>query len=75
MPDKAISNTSPLLYLHRCDGLAWLTRLFNLVLVPDAVVFELSEGGNRGFDVPNPKDHSWMKITDPQATPSEWFAA
>jgi hypothetical protein len=55
MPDKAISNTSPLLYLHRCVGLAWLPRLFNLVLVPDAVVFELSEGGNRGFDVPNPK--------------------
>jgi hypothetical protein len=31
MPDKAISNTSPLLYLHRCSGLEWLSRLFILV--------------------------------------------
>ena len=75
MPDKAISNTSPLLYLHRCGGLAWLPRLFTLVCVPGAVAFELAEGRNRGFDVPNPEDLSWMKITDPQATPSEWFAA
>src|SRR3990172_9137636 len=75
MPDKAISNTSPLLYLHRCGGLAWLPRLFTLVCVPGAVAFELAEGKKRGFDVPNPEDHSWMKIMDPQATPSEWFAA
>ena len=75
MPDKAISNTSPLLYLHRCGGLAWLPRLFTLVCVPGAVAFELAEGRSRGFDVPNPEDHFWMKITDPQATPSEWFAA
>jgi len=38
------------------------------------VAFELTEGRSRGFDVPNPEDHSWMKVTDPQATPSEWFA-
>ena len=75
MLDKAISNTSPLLYLHRCGGLAWLPRLFTLVCVPGAVTFELAEGRSRGFDVPNPEDHSWMKITDPQAMPSEWFAA
>jgi hypothetical protein len=74
MPDNAISNTSPLLYLHRCGGLAWLPRLFTLVCVPGAVAFELAEGRSRGFDVPNPEDHSWMKITYPKATPSEWFA-
>lgn len=75
MPDRAISNTSPLLYLHRCGGLAWLSRLFTFVCVPGAVAFELAEGRSRGFDVPNPEDHSWMKIMDPQAMPSEWFAA
>lgn len=75
MPDKAISNTSPLLYLHRCGGLTWLSRLFTLVYVPNAVVFELAEGKSRGFDVPNPEDKLWMKIIDPRATPSEWFAA
>ena len=52
MPDKAISNTSPLLYLHRCGGLAWPPRLFTLVYVPGAVAFELAEGRNRGFDEP-----------------------
>ena len=45
MPDKAISNTSPLLYLHRCGGLAWLSRLFTLVRVPGAVAFELADFG------------------------------
>jgi predicted nucleic acid-binding protein len=75
MPDKAIGNTSPLLYLHRCGGLGWLSRVFTLVYIPGAVAFELTEGRSRGFDVPNPEDHSWIKIMDPQTTPSEWFAA
>jgi len=74
MPDSAISNTSPLLYLHRCGGLTWLQHLFASVCVPAAVASELAEGRTRGFDVPNPQDYSWMKITNPQTTPSEWFA-
>jgi len=45
MADKAISNTSPLLYLHRCGGLAWLPRLFTLVCVPGAVASELERVG------------------------------
>ena len=43
MPD-AISNTSPLLYLHRINGMSWLPRLFTGIYVPGAVVFELMEG-------------------------------
>jgi predicted nucleic acid-binding protein len=46
-----------------------------MVCVPRAVVSELTEGRGRGFDTPNPEDHSWMTITDPSTTPSEWFAA
>jgi hypothetical protein len=31
---KAISNTSPLLYLHRIDVLDWLPMLFSEIWVP-----------------------------------------
>jgi predicted nucleic acid-binding protein len=74
MPDRAISNTSPLLYLHRCGGLMWLQHLFSSIDVPGAVASELEEGRTRGFDVPNLQDYSWMTITNPQMMPSQWFA-
>jgi|ERR1035437_571037 len=73
MPD-AISNTSPLLYLHRIDGLYLLPGLFTVIYVPGAVVFELMEGRQKGYDVPNPSDYDWISIVEPQAMPSEWFA-
>jgi predicted nucleic acid-binding protein len=73
MPD-AISNTSPLLYLHRIDGLNLLRELFNGIYVPGAVVFELMEGRQKGYDVPNPADYDWISIIEPQVMPSEWFA-
>ena len=52
----AISNTSPLLYLYRINGLDWLPQLFGEIWVPDAVVQELDEGRKRGFDVPGVRD-------------------
>ena len=47
MPD-AISNPSPLLYLHRIGVLVWLPELFGEVWIPNAVVGELKEGGSAG---------------------------
>jgi len=73
MPD-AISNTSPLLYLHRIDGLDLLKRLFSEVHVPEAVIFELGEGRQKGYDVPNPIQYDWIRIVEPRVMPSEWFA-
>ena len=73
MPD-AISNTSPLLYLHRINGMSWLPRLFTGIYVPGAVVFELMEGRQKGYDVPNPSDYGWIRIVEPRVMPSEWFA-
>jgi predicted nucleic acid-binding protein len=70
----AISNTSPLLYLHRINGLGWLQQLFGEVWVPEAVVQELNEGARRGFDVPNVEDYDWLTIVTPNHTPSEWLA-
>lgn len=73
MPE-VISNTSPLLYLYRIGALAWLPKLFNEVWIPKAVVIELAEGRRRGYDVPSPRDYSWIQIVDPKSPPSEWLA-
>lgn len=71
---QAISNTSPLLYLHRINGIAWLQQLFGEVWVPEAVVEELNEGARRGFDVPDVANYDWLKIVNPSHTPFEWLA-
>lgn len=71
---KAISNTSPILYLHQIGVLDWLSSLFDEVLVPDAVVRELEEGRRKGCNVPNLEISEWVRFVEPQATPSEWLA-
>jgi predicted nucleic acid-binding protein len=71
---KAISNTSPLLYLHRIRVLEWLPQLFDEFWVPAAVVAELQEGRRCGFDVPDPASLPWVQIVEPQAIPVEWLA-
>jgi predicted nucleic acid-binding protein len=71
---KAISNTSPLLYLWRIRHLDWLPALFDEVWAPNAVVAELQEGRQRGHDVLNPNTHPWLQIVAPQYVPSEWLA-
>lgn len=71
---KAISNTSPLLYLYRIGGMDWLPELFDEVWTPEAVRNELQAGRSKGYDVPNPDDYSWLKIVNPKSTPSEWLA-
>jgi hypothetical protein len=71
---QAISNTSPLLYLHRIDVLEWLPQLFSEVWIPQAVVLELDEGRRRGYDVLDPTSHAWLRQVDPRHLPSEWLA-
>jgi hypothetical protein len=71
---KAISNTSPLLYLYRIGGIDWLPQLFDEVWMPEAIRSELQAGKSRGYDVPNPDDYSWLQIVNPKSTPSEWLA-
>ena len=57
---KAISDTSPLLYLYRIDALDWLPRLFSEVWTPSGVVDELKQGQKGGYDVPDPGDYDWL---------------
>ncbi len=71
---KAISNTSPLLYLYRIDGMDWLPKLFDEVWTPEAVRDELQAGRSKGYDVPNPDEYSWLSMVNPKSTPSEWLA-
>lgn len=73
MPE-AISNTSPLLYLYRIGAVDWLPLLFSQVWTPEAVREELKEGLREGFDVLDPDFYQWLKIVNPQATPSEWLS-
>jgi predicted nucleic acid-binding protein len=73
MPD-AISNTSPLLYLHRAGILDWLCEIFERIWVPSAVVREIDTGGVGGHDVPKLRECRWLTVTDPAWTPSSWLA-
>ncbi|NCC37642.1 MAG: DUF3368 domain-containing protein, partial [Chloroflexia bacterium] len=71
---SAISNTSPLLYLYRIQVLTWLPDLFTEIWTPSAVVAELHEGHQRGFDVPRVSAYPWLLVRDPVMMPSEWQA-
>jgi predicted nucleic acid-binding protein len=72
---EAISNTSPLLYLHRARVLPLLPKLFSQVIVPSAVVNELETGRRLGHAVPECRSTPWMQITAPMDTPPDWLAA
>ncbi len=71
---RAISNTSPLLYLYRISVLDWLPQLFGEIWIPRAVALELEEGQQRGYDVLNPSSYNWLQVVEPMHTPSEWLA-
>jgi hypothetical protein len=64
---EAVSNTSPLQYLHQADVLDLLPRLYDRVLVPTAVIAELEEGRARGVALPDVGSLSWVSVVDPPA--------
>lgn len=71
---RAISNTSPLLYLYRAGAIDWVPDLFDEIWVPQAVIKEFNEGRQRGYDVPDLAAYPWIKPVEPKSTPSEWLA-
>jgi predicted nucleic acid-binding protein len=71
---KAVSNTSPLLYLYRIGAINWLPQIFDEVSTPEEVKNELLAGHSKGYNVPNPEDYPWLNIVNPKSMPSEWLA-
>lgn len=62
MPDRAISNTSPIFYLHRLGHLDLLEKMYGEIVIPNAVLEELDEGEKAGEDIPDVRKLSWIKI-------------
>ena len=71
---EAISNTSPLIYLHRIEGLEWLPQIYDDLWVPEAVHEELREGRRLGYDVPDLEAITWLTLRNPVHMPSQWLA-
>ena len=71
---KAISNTSPLLYLYKIGAINLLPKMFEEVWTAESVKNELLTGRSKGYDVPNPADYPWLNIVNPKSMPSEWLA-
>lgn len=71
---KAIRNTSPLFYLYRIGKLALLPKIFSEIWTTTAVVLELNEGQQHGYDVPSIQEYDWLNVVNPRTTPSEWLA-
>jgi hypothetical protein len=59
---EAISNTSPLFYLHQIGALDWLPRLFADVWITSAVIQELDAGRRQGCLVPEFGVHPWIRV-------------
>jgi predicted nucleic acid-binding protein len=57
-----VSNTSPLIYLHRLRRLELLPLSFGKVIVPTQVDQELALGRERGRDVPDLRAQPWIEI-------------
>jgi predicted nucleic acid-binding protein len=71
---EAISNTSPLYYLHQIGALDWLPHLFSDIWIPNAVLQEIAAGKRKGLNVPNLIEFPWVRVKDPLQIPSEWLA-
>jgi predicted nucleic acid-binding protein len=59
---ETVSNTSPLIYLHRLRRLELLPLLFGKIIVPFQVEQELDRGRATGRDVPDLRSQSWIDI-------------
>ncbi len=64
MADHVV-NTSPLQYLHQVGRLSLLPALLGHVLVPPAVVSELSAGRALGVDLPDLSSLAWVAVRPP----------
>jgi len=66
MPERVISNTSPLFYLYQLEQLDVLQKLYGFIVVPEAVVYELRAGQVQGERVPDLNDYPWIIVRSVQ---------
>lgn len=71
----AVSNTSPFQYLHQLGRLDLMPRLLGRLLVPPAVVSELSAGRVLGVPLPDLAALKWVAQRRPGSIPSPLAAA
>ncbi len=62
MPEVVISNTSPVFYLHRLGRLELFQKLYQRIVVPEAVVAELQTGRRQGEDAPDVRRYEWIEV-------------
>jgi predicted nucleic acid-binding protein len=62
---EIICNTSPLQYLHQLRLLETVAALVGELIVPPAVVAEISAGRKRGVDLPDLNRLDWVKVRVP----------
>jgi uncharacterized protein len=67
---EVICNTSPLQYLHQLELLHILPALAGRVVVPPAVLDELSLGRARGMRLPDLIALDWVSIRRPASAPA-----
>ena len=66
---KVVSNTTPLLSLIKIGKLNVLEKLYNKVLIPQAVFHEIEDGKNKDYYIDISK-LDWIEIKPIQATSS-----
>ncbi len=64
---EVFCNTSPLQYLHQLGLLRILSEMAGRIVVPPAVVAELSAGIAKGLNVPNVSGLDWVEVRLPSS--------
>jgi uncharacterized protein len=59
---EAITDTSPIQYLHQINLLNLLPALYGQIIMPQAVANELAEGRAQGVLLPDPDSLSWITL-------------
>ena len=62
---KIICNTSPLQYLHQLNQLHLMPSLAGRIIIPPAVVDEITTGIAWGIDLPDLQALDWLDIQPP----------
>jgi uncharacterized protein len=72
---EVICNTSPLQYLFQLARLDLLHEMAGRIVIPPAVVRELTIGKQAGFQLPTVESFEWISVRTPSGTTAERLVA